>query len=169
MLVFTTASPFDFLTPKTTAQETPTPNLGPCGDEFSTSIRNDIILRLSKTGSSLVLDPYLGDESLIFNTQGLCRSRTEDPESASFTLVEFGQKLINEMKAEAEKNNFKLLYSSNSTEVLNGHVTALIFAPPPERVALQGSDFRVLTIFVFNNTRLVGAQMFVSVTGLKTP
>ena len=141
--------------------------LDPCADEFSSAVRNDIMGRISEGKPSLVLDPYMGDEILIFRLRGYCRELDEVGKAQ--TPEDISKDIVRDLQTEADNFGFKITYVSKLTKVLNGSSIAIVITPPPDKIAAAGTDFRVLQVFVFNKTRIVGSQFHVTVTGLKTP
>jgi len=138
-----------------------------CEDEFSAAIKKDMVGRINDGKSSVVLDPYMGEEILLFGSRGYCREldelgKTQTPEALS-------KDIIRDITVMAEENGYKITYVSKLTQVLNGSTIAIVATPSAENVASAGVDFRVLHVFVWNKTRVVGGQFFVTVTGLKTP
>ena len=139
----------------------------PCGDVFSAAVRDDMVARVDGGASSKVLDPFLGDEVLIFQTRGYCQAR--EVENLRLTQDEFAASLVAELTAEANQYDHKVTYVSKPTKVLGGTSIAIVITPPADKIANAGVDFRIFTVFVFNDTRIVGVQLFTSVTGLKQP
>jgi hypothetical protein len=145
----------------------PAPPENPCADEFSSAVKNDMTGRINEGKPSLTLDPYMGDEILVFQSHGYCQAL--DEAGRNMTPQQLADSLLADLKANAEENGWTISYVSKLNKVLDGFSVAIIANPPPEAIAQAGIEYRALQVFVFNKTRIVGGQFFVSVTGLKTP
>ena len=167
-LCFATVPP-----PRSTAQEVVVvPEdvaANPCGDPFSTAIKSDLIGRVDEGKPSLVLDTYAGDELLIFQSRGYCAALDAPIDGTVVTIDSVAKGLVDDLRAQTEQYDHKITYVSKVTKVLGGNRIAVVIEPPQAKRDQAGVDFRLLTVFVFNNTRIVGLQLFTSVTGLKTP
>jgi len=134
---------------------------------FSTAVKDDMLKGVDKGSESQVLKDFLGDEVLIMQVRGYCQAR--EAENLGQTPEQFAATLAAELKAEADKYGLKITYTSKITKVLGGSRLATVITPSADKIAQDGVDYRILTVFVFNGTRIVGIQLFTSVTGLKQP
>ena len=150
-----------------TTQTQAAPEQNPCADPFSTAVKDDMLKGVDKGSESQVLKDFLGDEVLIMQVRGYCQAR--EAENLGQTPEQFAATLAAELKAEADKYGLKITYTSKITKVLGGSRLATVITPSADKIAQDGVDYRILTVFVFNGTRIVGIQLFTSVTGLKQP
>ena len=139
----------------------------PCADEFSNAVRNDLTGYINEKLPSVVLSPFFGDEILIFQSRGYCQPL--DEAGTKMTPAELTASIVAELNTEATNNNHKITYVGKVIPILGGYMVATVVTPPAESVAAAGVDYRIFTVFIFNQTRIVGFQSFVTVTGLKTP
>jgi len=139
----------------------------PCGDSFSGPVRNDLTGYINEDKASVILSPFFGEDITVFQSRGYCQPL--DEAGTKMNTTELAASIIAELTAEAELNNHKVTYVSNVIPVLGGNMVATVVAPPIENLTAAGVDYRIFTVFIFNKTRIVGFQSFVSVTGLKTP